>query len=368
MRSVFGGKAKGARLERIHASPRWVDGAFRNVHPIPPGLKSGPMPAITEFFCGGKRRVPDGPLPTVDPLVAWSTASKVPRVTWLGHSTTVIEIGGLRVLTDPVWGKRASPFSAIGPKRFQEPIIALADLPKPDIVLISHDHYDHLDYPTIRKLARVDVPFVTSLGVGAHLEPWGIAPGRITELDWWESHELPGGVTITATPSQHFSGRGIGDRNSTAWSSFALRSTNHSVFYGADTGLTTEYHEIAKRIGNFDIVMLEVGAWNAAWGDIHLGPTYALEALAMLGGAPTFLPIHWGTFNLALHEWDEPAEHLFKNAALQGARMAMPRLGQAIVAGEDRPPEPWWRAVSASVEVTSNDAPMNADEAKILLD
>jgi L-ascorbate metabolism protein UlaG (beta-lactamase superfamily) len=367
MRSVFGGKAKGARLERMQASPRWVDGAFRNTYPIQPGLKSGPMPAITEFFCGGRRRVPDTALPFVDSLVAWREPTVAPRVTWLGHSSTVIEIGGLRILTDPVWGKRASPFQAIGPRRFQDPIISLADMPKPDVVLISHDHYDHLDYPTIRKLARVDVPFVTSLGVGAHLESWGIAPERITELDWWESHALRG-VTITATPAQHFSGRGIKDRNSTAWSSFALRSGNHSVFYGADTGLTGQYRDIASRIGNFDLVMLEVGAWNSAWGDIHLGPANALEALAMLGGAPTFLPIHWGTFNLALHEWDEPAETLFRLAPAKGVRIAMPRLGEAVVAGEDRPLQPWWRSISASTDVTSNDAPLNEEEAKVLLD
>jgi L-ascorbate metabolism protein UlaG (beta-lactamase superfamily) len=205
---------------------------------------------------------------------------------------------------------------------------------------------------------------VTSLGVGAHLESWGIAPERITELDWWESREV-NGVTVTATPAQHFSGRGVHDRNSTAWSSFSLRSDKASVFYGADTGLTTQYREIATRMGAFDLVMLEVGAWNSAWGDIHLGPENAVKALAMLGGTPTFLPIHWGTFNLALHEWDEPAEKLIR---LAPPHLTMPKLGQAVVAGEDRPIEPWWRTVSASAAVVPNHEPLDAEAAKVLLD
>jgi L-ascorbate metabolism protein UlaG (beta-lactamase superfamily) len=351
----------------MQASPRWVNGAFRNIHPVLPNLKAGPMPAITEFFCRGRRRVPDGELPSVDPQSAWASKPGGARVTWLGHSTTYIEIGGIRLLTDPVWGTRASPFAAIGPKRFQPPPVSLSDLPRPDVVLISHDHYDHLDYPTIRKLARVDVPFITSLGVGAHLESWGIAPERITELDWWESHEVKG-VTVTATPAQHFSGRGVSDRNSTAWSSFSIRAENQSVFYGADTGLTTQYREIATRMGRFDIVMLEVGAWNSAWGDIHLGPENALEALSFLGGAPTFLPIHWGTFNLALHEWDEPAEKLYRLGPQRGAKLVMPRLGEAVTAGEEMRLDPWWRSVSASAGELVNEEPLGTEEAKVLLD
>jgi L-ascorbate metabolism protein UlaG (beta-lactamase superfamily) len=169
------------------------------------------MPTLSEFICGGERRVPQAPLPCVSPLDAWSKrpASGL-RATWLGHSTVLIETDGLRVLTDPVWGPRASPSRLLGPKRFQPIPVPLHALPPVDLVVISHDHYDHLDYPTIRALAQGNVPFVTSLGVGAHLEAWGIAPERITELDWWESYTLPNtGLTVTAAPSQHFSGRGL---------------------------------------------------------------------------------------------------------------------------------------------------------------
>ena len=202
----------------------------------------------------------------------------------------LIEIDGLRVLTDPVWGPRASPSRLAGPKRFQPVPVPLRAMPPIDLVIVSHDHYDHLDYPTIRELAKRDVPFVTSLGVGAHLEAWGVRPERIVELDWWESHQLPNtGLTVTAAPSQHFSGRGLKDRNATLWSSLVIRSPRHAVFFSGDTGLTTEYRTIRERLGPFDLVMLEVGAFHPAWGDIHLGPENALKALALLGGGP-FLP------------------------------------------------------------------------------
>ncbi len=322
-----------------------------------PNLKSGRMPTLTEFFCGGGRRAPEAALPVIDPRDAWRVAPDTGlRATWLGHSTMLIEVGGVRILTDPVWGPRASPFTSVGPKRFQPPPVALSALPRVDLVLLSHDHYDHLDYPTMRKLARIDVPFVTSLGVGAHLESWGIAASRITELDWWETHTLPDGdVTVTATPSQHFSGRTIGGRNSTAWSSFAIRSATASVFFGADTGLTTEYRDIATRLGAFDLVMLEVGAHHPAWGDIHLGPENALEALGMLGGSPAFLPIHWGTFNLAMHEWDSPPETLVRLAPARGARLVMPQLGEPVEPRKQPAVMPWWRALS------SNGAPVAAE-------
>jgi L-ascorbate metabolism protein UlaG (beta-lactamase superfamily) len=221
-------------------------------------------------------------------------------------------------------------------------------MPDVDVVLVSHDHYDHLDYPTIRELAKSSVPFVTSLGVGAHLEAWGVAPERIVELDWWESHELPSsGLTVTAAPSQHFSGRGLHDRNATLWSSLVVRSERHALFFSGDTGLTTEYAQIRERLGPFDLVMLEVGAFHPAWGDIHLGPDNALKAAALLGGAP-FLPVHWGTFNLAMHSWDQPAETLLELAPATGAQLVMPRLGEPVEPSHAERVEPWWRVVDAA--------------------
>jgi L-ascorbate metabolism protein UlaG (beta-lactamase superfamily) len=348
----FGQRAAGLRLERMKASPRWSGDGFRNLHPVPPGLRdtTAPRPSLRDFLCGGGRRVPTAPLPASDPRDAWrEPAGSGLRATWLGHSTVLIEIDGLRVLTDPVWGLRASPSQLAGPKRFQPVPVALEALPPLDLVLVSHDHYDHLDYPTIRALARTEVPFVTSLGVGAHLQAWGVPPQRITELDWWESFTLPGAeLTLHAAPSQHFSGRGLKDRNATLWSSLVIESPRHRVFFSGDTGLTTEYGAIRERFGAFDLVMLEVGAFHPSWGDIHLGPEHALEALDLLGGG-MFLPVHWGTFALAMHDWDEPAETLLALGPQRGAQLLMPRLGQAVEPARGPMVEPWWRGAEAAL-------------------
>jgi L-ascorbate metabolism protein UlaG (beta-lactamase superfamily) len=345
--SAFGGKVAGLRLERIAASPRYLDGAFRNTLTVGPELKKGTrLPTIKEFLVGGQNRTPPAPLPSIDPRPRWVTPVETGlRATWLGHSTVLLEIDGARILTDPVWGTRASPVTFAGPRRFQPVPVSIAELPRLDAVVISHDHYDHLDYPTIRELAGLDVPFVTPLGVGAHLEAWGIPAERIRELDWWESVDLgETGVTVTATPSQHFSGRGVGGRNATLWSSLVVRGPKRSVFFSGDTGLTPEYGEIRARFGRFDLVMLEVGAFHPAWGDIHLGPENALEALSLLGGG-SFLPVHWGTFNLAMHAWDDPAETLLRLGPARAAHLVMPRLGEAVEPSRVETVEPWWRGV-----------------------
>jgi L-ascorbate metabolism protein UlaG (beta-lactamase superfamily) len=342
----------------MKSSPAWSGDRFRNIRDVPRGDPNAPMPSISEFLCGGVRRVPSGPLPVVDPLDVWTRppASGL-RATWLGHSTVLIEIDGKRVITDPVWGPRASPSSLAGPKRFQPAPVPLRSMPAVDLVLVSHDHYDHLDYATIRQLAKTDVPFVTSLGVGAHLEAWGVRPERIVELDWWESHTLPGSeLTVTAAPSQHFSGRSLSDGNATLWSSMVLRSRRHAVFFSGDTGLTPEYRTIGERLGPFDLVMIEIGAFHPAWGNIHLGPENALKALALLGGG-AFLPVHWGTFNLALHAWDQPAETLFELAPRAGVQLIMPRLGEPTEPASGEYAKPWWRAVDLEQHQDAPQAP-----------
>jgi L-ascorbate metabolism protein UlaG (beta-lactamase superfamily) len=360
MKTPFGKQAGGLRLERMQGSPRYRDGEFRNVHPLLPGLKGGAvMPSIGDFICSSGRRVPDAPLATMDPRPTWGRGAETGlRVTWLGHSTLLVELDGVRVLTDPVWGERVSPIGFAGPKRFHPVPVKLDQLPAIDAVIVSHDHYDHLDYPTILALTKTDVPFITSLGVGAHLESWGVAEARITELDWWESTPIAGGrAHVTAAPSQHFSGRAPGMRNTTAWSSFAVRGQRHGFFFSGDTGLTTEYAHIREKLGPFDLVALEVGAFHPAWGDIHLGPENALKAFDLLGGA-RFLPVHWGTFNLAMHDWDEPAEVLLK--AGRGVPLLMPRLGEAVEPTRTDAPTPWWRAPGKALEaapVAETEAP-----------
>jgi L-ascorbate metabolism protein UlaG (beta-lactamase superfamily) len=347
--SVLGSRAAGARRERVHASPRYADGTFRNTLPIVPGLKGNPLPLLGEYFFGGTQRSPPGPLPTQSPLAAWNQGPETGlRVTWLGHSTTLLEIDGVRLLTDPVFGERASPVGFAGPRRFHPVPVPIAALPALDAVLVSHDHYDHLCAASIRELAQRRVPFVTSLGVGAHLEAWGVSPELITELDWWEEARVAGGrLTVTATPAQHFSGRGPGDRNATLWSSWAIEGERHRLFFSGDTGLTEEFRLIGEKKGPFDLVMLEVGAFHPSWGDIHLGPDNALKVFEMLGGG-TLLPVHWGTFNLALHAWDEPAETLDRLARERGLRILTPRLGAPTEPARVAAVDPWWREVQAA--------------------
>ena len=361
---TFGAAAQGLRLERMQASPRWGGQGFRNLHPVLPGLRDGSVerPSLRDFLCGGDRRTPEGPLPLVDPRDAWQRPpGSGLRATWLGHSTVLVEIDGLRVLTDPVWGPRASPSRLVGPKRFHPVPVALKALPPIGLVIVSHDHYDHLDLPTIQALARREVPFVTSLGVGAHLEAFGVPAARITELDWWETHRLPGAeLSVTAAPSQHFSGRGLKDRNATLWSSMVIRSPRHRVFFSGDTGLTTEYAAIRERLGPFDLVMLEVGAFHPAWGDVHLGPDNALKAHALLGGG-AFLPVHWGTFSLAMHAWDQPVEVLLAQAPPLGVPLLLPRLGEAVEPAHMPPPLPWWRQVARGGEAPPAADPAAAD-------
>jgi L-ascorbate metabolism protein UlaG (beta-lactamase superfamily) len=352
----------GLRLERVRASKQWADGTFRNTASVSQGLKRGTtLSTMGDFVFGGQRRTPRGPLPTVDPIPLWTRPVETGlRATWLGHSTVLVEIDGMRVLTDPVWGERASPMRFAGPRRFQPVPVTIAKLPPIDAVVLSHDHYDHLCQESIVALSAKGVPVYTSLGVGARIEAWGVPAAQITELDWWESATL-GSLTITAAPSQHFSGRSVGDRNRTLWSSFVVRGARHAVFFSGDTGLTPEYAAIAAKLGPFDLVMLEVGAFHPSWGDIHLGPANALEALALLGGG-ALLPVHWGTFNLAIHAWDEPPETLVQLAPSRGAQLVMPRLGEPVEPSRVERVDPWWRALSA---LEKGERPATRDEAQL---
>ena len=344
-------RIEGARQERIVASPRFRDGLFHNTRPVTPGLEPGSsFSTMREFFFGGQRRVPRAALPSVSPLESWARPVETRlRATWLGHSTVLLEIDGYRVLTDPVWGDRISPFPLVGPKRFQPVPISIDALPDLDAVIVSHDHFDHLDHPSIVARANRGVRFQPSPGAGARPANWRVPDARIVEPDWWETPRIPHGhLEITAAPSQHFSGRSLTGRNKTAWSSFVVRGATKRAFFSGDTGLTPEYEEIRTRLGPFDLVMLEVGAFHPSWGQIHLGPENALEALRLLGGG-AFLPVHWGTFNLAIHAWDDPAETLFDLAPKNDTKLLMPKLGQPIETAREHALVAWWRGVDERV-------------------
>ncbi|MCB9762181.1 MAG: MBL fold metallo-hydrolase [Alphaproteobacteria bacterium] len=343
--SNFGARPEGDRLARMEASPRWSDGQFVNDVPEVLMPASAWMGFLQETWSGGQQRTPPGPLPMAPAPRTYDTPPDTGlRVTWLGHSTLLVEIDGLRVLTDPVWGERPSPSTVVGVKRFHPPPLPLEALPPIDVVVLSHDHYDHLDAPTIRRLAQTEVPFVAPLGVGAHLEAWGVAPERITELDWWEETRLPGGLTLVATPAAHFSGRALVDTKRTLWASWAILGSSHRVWFSGDTGPTEAFAEIGARLGPFDLAMIECGAYNVAWPAVHLGPEGAVEA-GLDVRARRVLPVHWSTWQLANHAWDEPAERLTKAAEAAGLPALTPILGQPIEPLTDPATEAWWRGV-----------------------
>jgi len=304
------------------------------------------MGVAREYMFGKQARRPPAPLPADNPLPHLARAADTGfRTTWLGHSTVLLEQDGMRVLTDPVWSERISPFGIAAPKRFQPVPMTIDALPALDAIVISHDHFDHLDHGTVVALTRSQrAPFVTSLGVGMYLEAWGVPPERIIELDWYEHATLRGGdLVLTATPSQHFSGR-VGKRNHTLWSSFVIQTKNRRVFFSGDTALTPELADVRAKLGPFDLVMLEIGGFHTAWDHIHLGPANALEAFGLLGGG-RLMPVHWGTFNLALHAWNEPADQLFDLASGRDIDLVMPRIGLPFEPDLPLALEPWWRPV-----------------------
>lgn len=327
--AALGGKVEGARLERIQDSPCF-DGK-RFVNPVETSLAAPGLGLAWSYLFDKTEREPKDPFPIVspEPRSLATGGGEALRVTWLGHSTMLLEIDGKLVLTDPVFGPRASPVSWMGPRRFHAAPIEPEQLPPLDLILVSHDHYDHLDFPTISRLAHRETQWVTSLGVGAHLESWGVASERITELGWWEEADF-GGLQVTATPCRHFSGRGPGSSASTFWASWALRGPRHSVWFSGDTGPWDEgFAEIGERLGGFDLSMIEIGAWHPAWGNIHLGPENALRVHELVR-AKTLMPVHWGTFSLALHAWDQPIVHLLELVERSGVQLLSPMMGQTV--------------------------------------
>jgi L-ascorbate metabolism protein UlaG (beta-lactamase superfamily) len=343
---ALGAAPTGERLVRMQRSPNFRDGAFRNPEATSMAMRGGMGDMLKRWLFGGEQRVPPGPLPIV--TLTRADFEKAPasglRATWLGHSTVLVEIDGARVLFDPVWARRASPSSLVGPKRFHPPPLPIEQLPPLDAIVASHDHYDHLDRGVIRALARsaaqTRARFVVPLGVGAHLEKWGVSPDRITELDWSESTTV-GALKLTATPARHFSGRGLTDRNHTLWASFSVAGPRHRIFHSGDTGPFAGFEQIGSEHGPFDLTLIKIGAYGYNWPDIHLTPEQAVEAHAHLRGV-VLLPIHWATFNLAYHAWDEPAARVVAAAVARGTRLVMPRPGESIEPANAPAVRPWW--------------------------
>ncbi|MEV7284695.1 MBL fold metallo-hydrolase [Streptomyces sp. NPDC093252] len=353
---AFGADPSGERLARIRRSPHFRDGVFQNPGGVARTSPSSLLGFAKQYFDGDarRRRSPSAPIP-VHPTtladLARPPASGL-RLTWMGHSSVLAEIDGARVLFDPVWGERCSPFPFAGPKRLHPAPLPLTALGPVDVIVISHDHYDHLDLPTIKTLAGTDTVFAVPLGVGAHLEHWGVAPDRLRELDWHESTAIAG-LTLTATPARHFCGRGLRNTQHTLWASWAVAGERHRIFHSGDTGYFEGFRDIGAAHGPFDATMIQLGAYSEFWPDIHMTPKEALRAhLDLQGGSPggVLLPIHWGTFNLAGHPWAEPAEWTADAAGDAGQRAAFPHPGRPFEPEGVLPTERWWRAVSPRID------------------
>lgn len=344
------GAAKGVRRSmgsrpRGFQSPQYHDGAFHNRLPshVVDGGSQGSM--AVEFARKGDRGRPAGEVPLVTPDLPATAADLA--ATWLGHATVLLEVAGHWVLVDPVWSDRVSPSATVGPKRSHPVPMDLADLPRLSAVLISHDHYDHLDTATIDALtAQQTMPFVVPLGVGSYLRGWGVPEHRIIELDWDQSTKVDD-LTLTCTEARHFSGRGF-TRNATLWSSWVLSAgtgqERRRVFFGGDTGYTPAFTGIGEAYGPFDLTVLPIGAYDDRWADIHMNPAEAVRTHLDVNGG-VLLPIHWATFDLAFHTWSAPIEWLLEDAAAHDVRVAAPRPGERFQADGDLPTANWWSAL-----------------------
>lgn len=328
----------------VHTSKNYQNGQFQNL--VSTGLNTTDQSMIKttiDFLRSNPNRTPSAPLPVVKNSISAEFDQDSLRVTWLGHSTLLIEIDGMVILTDPMFSDRASPVSFAGPKRFATDLaFEIQDLPEIDAVLISHDHYDHLDYRTILSLQEKVALFYVPLGVGDHLRRWGIVERKIAELDWW-GERVHGPLKIVATPARHFSGRSLTDRNKTLWASWSILGKNQRIFFGGDSGYFAGFKKIGDAYGPFDITLLESGAYNKAWAEIHMIPEETIQAHIDLQGK-VLLPIHWAKFNLALHPWKEPIQRLLTSATSRNVSVATPQMGESFDVDGNYPQSRWWES------------------------
>ncbi len=328
----------------VRHSPQWRDGRFRNETPwewMSLGQYAGMM---REYVFHREDRTPRRALPRQAAETGPYCNRNEERVTatWLGHSSVLLNVEGVRILTDPVFTKG---ITLLGPWRYSgESPLPLDAVPDTDIVIVSHNHFDHLNERSIRALRDRVGRFVTPIGVGADLMKCGVDVQKIVELDWWEQYESPAGVRITATPAQHFSGRGMTDRDRTLWASFVIEGNRHTVFFGGDSGYFDGFRMIGQRFGPFDLTFVETGAYSRFWHAVHMFPEEAVRAHLDLGG-DILHPIHWGTFNLSLHSWYDPMRRLVAAAKKHGSRFTVPIQGQTTFYDSVVHTDEWWEQV-----------------------
>lgn len=342
----IGGKLQGERLERVKKAKNFRDGLFHNTVETNMDMPFSTLRKVMkEYFFGDKsKKVPQQTIntQTFSAAAFESLPDSTLGLSWFGHSSILLKIDGKTVLIDPVLeGKRASMFTFMGPERFPyDEYVSVSDLPEIDAVIISHDHYDHLDYPTIKLLKEKVGRFYMPLGVGAHFERWGIENESITELEWWDEIQIES-VTLALTPTRHFSGRGFGDRFKTLWGSWAIIGKNKRIYFSGDSGYFPGFKEIGDKYGPFDLTFMECGAYNEGWSEIHMFPEETAQAHLDVQGQ-LLMPIHWGKFNLALHPWKESVNRLAKKAEEENIELFTPEIGELITLSKSQSVEKWW--------------------------
>ncbi len=346
---AFGKMPAGPRLERLRKSAHYSNETVQNPEPTDVSLQdAGFFKMLKEFMNKPKDNVPPHPIPTVRTDLK-ALPSQGIQLVWFGHSSYLLKMEGMHLLVDPVFSPNAAPVSFFAKAFAGTDAYGTEQLPDfIEMVVLTHDHYDHLDYRTILRLKNRVGHFYTSLGVGSHLESWGIPAEQITELDWWESTrfgsdgkpDTAAGGMLTATPARHFSGRNF-KRNTTVWSSFVLEFGKSKIFLGGDSGYGEHFRQIGERFGPFDLAILECGQYGVHWPYIHMFPEQTAQAALDLE-ARQLLPVHWAKFSLALHPWNEPIRRLKIAAEKAGVPLVTPRIGEVIELGKPFKSKAWW--------------------------
>jgi L-ascorbate metabolism protein UlaG (beta-lactamase superfamily) len=336
----FGKDPFGEKLQLVRQSPNYRQGAFQNPMPTDMMLKdTSYLKLIWASFNKPPSVRPPGVLPSVKTDLK-NMADEKPVLVWFGHSSYLIKSKGFTILVDPVINGRASPVSFFGKPFAGSDVYSLDDLPPIDLVLLTHDHYDHLHYESIQQLAPSAKYFCASLGMASHLEHWGVSPEKITEFDWWKTKSIAADIELTASPARHFSGRTF-KRGTTLWSSFILKIHGYRLFLGGDSGYGNHFSAIGSKYGPFDMAILECGQYGESWPYIHMLPEETVLAAKDLK-AKVLLPVHWAKFELAFHDWDDPIKRVVKSSAENDQPITTPLIGEPVIVNSSYPNKTWW--------------------------
>lgn len=340
----FGKKPAGSRLQAMQQSPNYRDGQFHNLNPTPQLTDGATTPVVMKafFWDDKKRRVPASPLPSKKTNLHTLDANSNILV-WFGHSSYFMQVDGKKILVDPVFSGNASPIKGSAKSFKGSDVYTTDDMPEIDYLFITHDHWDHLDYPTLLKLKPKVKKVITTLGTGSHLEHWGYAPAIITEGGWGDELIPEDGFKVNVMPARHFSGRSF-TRNRALWASFVLTTPGMKIYIGGDSGYDTHFAETGAKYGPFDLAILEDGQYNKWWKYIHMLPEEVVQATVDLN-ARMLLPVHWGKFSLSLHDWDEPIKRVVKESGKRGVKLLHPMIGQAVDIKNPGVQEEWWEDV-----------------------